>query len=149
MKKRILNGVQLVLMLISFVLLWIPYLKLQYIDLIRDLPIDASMVDVMKYEGTLFNVFGIYAIIAILCIISIIVKAEYKNRKIHVVLSIVLFLFATMSIVREGSAVGNKWTVVESNFPTYFFLACLIGAIVVSIAKCSTLATGLPSKKKK
>lgn len=149
MKKRIANGVQLVLMLVSFVLLWVPCVKLQYVDLIRDMPIDASMVDIMKYQGTVYSVFAVFAITAILCIISIIVKPEHKDGKIHVILSIVLFFFATMSIVNEGSAVGEEWMVVESKFPTYLYLACLVGAIVVSIAKRSTIITGLPSKKEK
>ena len=149
MKKRIANGIQLVLMFISFILLWIPCIKLQYIDLIRDMPVDTSMVDVMKYQGTLYSVFAIFAITAILCIISIIVKPEHKDGKIHVILSIVLFFFATMSIVKEGSAVGQEWMVAESNFPTYLYLGCIVGAVVVSIAKRSTIITGLPSKKER
>lgn len=149
MKKRIANGIQLVLMLISFITLWIPSIKLQYVDMLRDMPIDASMVDVLKHNGTAFSLFIIFAITALLCIISIMVKPEHKDGKIHIIMSVVLLVYGTLSGVAEGSAVGTEWMVVESNFPTYLYFGCLLGAVIVSIAKRSTIITGIPYKKEK
>ena len=149
MKKRIANGIQLVLMLISFITLWIPSIKLQYVDMLRDMPIDASMVDVLKHNGTAFSLFIIFAITALLCIISIMVKPEHKDGKIHIIMSVVLLVYGTLSGVAEGSAVGTEWMVVESNFPTYLYFGCLLGAVIVSMAKRSTIITGIPYKKEK
>ena len=148
MKKRIANGVQLLFMLASFIMLWIPCIKIQDVDLIRDLPIETHAVGIM-IKGNAYALFAIYAIVALMCIISIIVKPQHRDGKIHIVMSIVLFFYAvSMVSVEVGKAVGDKWMIAESNFPTGLYLICLVIVVAISIAKRSTIITGLPSTKK-
>lgn len=149
LKKRIANGIQLIFMIASFVILWIPCIKIQYVDLIRDMPIDTHAIGIMP-KGNVYALFAVYAVTALLCIISIIVKPEHKDGKIHIIMSIVLFIYSiSMTNVEVGKAVGTEWMIAESNFPVYFYLGCLLAVVIVSIAKRSTIITGLPSKKEK
>lgn len=136
-------------MIASFVILWIPCIKIQYVDQIRDMPIDTHAIGIMP-KGNVYALFAVYAVTALLCIISIIVKPEHKDGKIHIVMSVVLFFYAISMInVEVGKAVGTERMIAESNFPVYLYLGCLLAVVIVSIAKRSTIITGLPSKKEK
>lgn len=148
MKKKIANGVELLLLVISFIMLWIPCIKIQYVEMLRDLPISTHAVGIMEKTNA-YMVFAIYAITAVMCIISIVVKAEHRDGKMHVIMPVVLFFYAVAMLNVEVGKVIGEWEIVESKFPVPVFLACLFGAIAISIIKRSTIITGLPSSKNK
>lgn len=149
MKKRIANGIQLIFMLVAFIILWIPCIKIQHVDLIRYVPIDTHAVGIMA-NGSAYILFAIFAVTALMCIISIVTNPEHKDGKMHIIMPIILFLYAVSMInVDVGSAVGTEWKIAESNFPVYLYLGCLFAAIVTSIVKRSSIITGLPSTKEK
>ena len=148
MKKRIANGIQLIFMLVAFIILWIPCIKIQYVDLIRDMPIKTHAIGIMD-KGTAYALFAIFAVTALMCIVSIIANPEHKDGKMHIIMPIIMFFYSTIGNVTEGSAVGTEWIIVESKFPTYLYLGCLAMVIVMSIVKRSSVITGLSSKKEK
>lgn len=143
MKKRIANGLELLLLLVSFIILWLPTLKVQHVDLIRDLPLDAYALGLVP-RGNVYIIFFFYAITALMCIISIFVKSEHRDGKMHVIMLILLFLWTAPMLHVQVGTVVDEWKIVESTFPIYLFLGCLLSVFIISIAKRSTVIAGLP-----
>ena len=145
MKKRIANGIQLILIISAFIVLWIPCIEIQHVDLIRYTPIKTHAIGVMD-KGTAYVIFALFAINALMCIISIVTKSEHKDGKAHIVMPIIMFFYAATINVEEGNAVGAEWVIVKSNFSTLLFLVLFALIIAISIAKRSSIIAGLPSK---
>lgn len=143
MKKRIANGLELLLLLVSFIILWLPTLKVQHVDLIRDLPLDAYALGLVP-RGNVYIIFFFYAITALMCIISIFVKSEHRDGKMHVIMPILLFLWTAPMLHVQVGTVVDEWEIVESTFPIYLFLGCLLSVFIISIVKRSTVIAGLP-----
>lgn len=148
MKKRIANGLELVLLLVSFVIMWIPCISVQYVELIRELPLETNVLGLVP-DGSKYMLLFLYAVNALLCVISILVKPEHRDGKLHVILPIMLIFFASPLIRAEVGEVIYGWEVVKSSFPSYLYWGCLFGAFVISIAKRSTIIAGLPNKEPK
>ena len=144
MKKRIANGIELFFILAAYIMLWIPN---DVINAPHKYQVDVVSIfslipeSVMRFETFLF------AVNAILCIISIIVKPEHKDGKTHVIMAIILFMFTWYN--------GHSGVTIQSieigatSFPCTLYLFCLVAIVVISIAKRSTIITGIPSKKEK
>lgn len=130
MKKRIANGLELLLLLVSFIILWLPTLKVQHVDLIRDLPLDAYALGLVP-RGNVYIIFFFYAITALMCIISIFVKSEHRDGKMHVIMPILLFLWTAPMLHVQVGTVVDEWEIVESTFPIYLFLGCLLSVFTV------------------
>ena len=145
MKKRIANGIELFFILAAYIILRIPYFTIYA-------PHKLNQVDVVSIfssipESEMRFVTALFAVNAILCIISIIVKPEHKDGKTHVIMAIILFMFTWYyghsGITSQFIEIG------ATSFPCTLYLFCLVAIVVISIAKRSTIITGIPSKKEK
>ena len=155
MKKRIANGIELFFILAAYIMLWIPNVtiyaphELNQVDVVSIFSILSE--DGMCFYPAFYSAF--FAVNAILCIISIIVKPEHKDGKTHVIMAIFLFLFA--STFGYEPSIKGIWNeilteeIVATSFPCALYLFCLVAIVVISIAKRSTIITGIPSKKEK
>ena len=143
MKKKIANGLELILLIVSFILLWIPTLKVQYVVLLRELPLETYALALVE-KGAAYGIIILYGINALMCLISIIVKPEHRDGKMHIIMPILLFLYNVSFLRVEIGTVAGKWEIVESNFPVPLFLGCMAGVFVISIVKRSTIIAGIP-----
>ncbi len=143
MKKKIANLIEIVFILISYAMLWLPLLSIQYTKMKREMPISVSPMG-LNQKITVYIITIICAINIIMCLFSIFTKKEYRDGKLHVFMPIVMFFYmASMNSFDVGKIIG-EWTVVENRFPSVILLACMICVIVISILKRSPLIVGLP-----
>lgn len=144
MKKKIANGLELLLMLVSFILLWLPTLKIGLAASNNtSLITDGSIIGFTE-RGRVYVIFFLYAVTALMCIISIIAKPEHRDGKMHIIMPILLFLYCASAGSYEVGTVEQGFKIVANNFPVYLFLGLHLGIIIISIAKRSTLIAGLP-----
>lgn len=144
MKKKIANGLELLLLVISFILLTLPTLKINLAASNNaSLAVDGSIIGFTE-RGQVYVIFFLYAVTALMCIISIIAKSEHRDGKMHIIMPILLFLYCITAGSYEVDTVKNGFRIVENNFPVYLFLGTYLGIIIISIAKRSTLIAGLP-----
>ena len=145
MKKKIANGLELLLLFVSFILLTLPTLKIVLAASNNtSLAVDGSIIGFTE-RGQVYVIFFLYAVTALMCIISIIAKPKHRDGKMHVIMPILLFLYCVSAGNYEVDTVKNGFRIVENNFPVYLFLGLYLGIIIISIAKRSTLIAGLPS----
>lgn len=142
MKKRIANGLELVLLLVTFILLWLPTLEVHYVKVSSPLLVTTFALGLVR-RGNVYTIIFLYAVTALMCIISIVSDPKHRDGKMHVVMPILLLLWVVPIKVSEGSIVG-EFEIVISSFPRLLFLCCFIGIFIISIAKRSTLIAGLP-----
>lgn len=143
MKKRIANIVEIVLILISYGMLWLPLVSLQYTKMMRELPVSVSPMG-LNTKATVCVITIVCLINIVMCMFSIFTKKEYKDGIVHVIMPIVMFFYlASMNSFSVGKIIG-EWTVVENRFPSTILLICMVCVIVVSIVKRSPLIVGLP-----
>ena len=143
MKKKLANIVEVVFILISYAMLWLPLVSVQYTKLMREMPISVSPMGLTQ-RITVYIITIICAINVIMCLFSIFTKKEYRDGKMHVFMPIVMFFYmASMNSFGVGEVIG-EWTVVENRFPSIVLLVCMVCVIVISIVKRSPLIVGLP-----
>ena len=131
-------------MLVSFILLWLPTLKIGLAASNNpSLITDGSIIGFTE-KGQVYVIFFLYAVTALMCIISIIVKPEHRDGKMHVIMPILLFLYCVSAGSYEVDTVKDGFKIVANNCPVYLFLGLHFGIIIISIAKRSTLIAGLP-----
>lgn len=144
MRKRIANGVELLLLLVSFVMLWLPLLQIQYVPLHREMPLEANVIGLAE-KGFAYGIFGLYGITALMCLVSILAKPENRDGKMHVIMPVLLFLYCASGLHAEVGTVVGDWEIVASSFPTMIYLGLFLAILAISIAKRSTLIAGNPT----
>ena len=93
MKKKIANGLELLLLFVSFILLTLPTLKIVLAASNNtSLAVDGSIIGFTE-RGLVYVIFFLYAVTALMCIISIIAKPKHRDGKMHVIMPILLFLY--------------------------------------------------------
>lgn len=146
MKKKIANGLELLFLLVSFIILWIPTLTVTFTNYSGDVTANTHALGLL-IRWDVYVIFFFYAVTALMCIISIFVKPEHRDGKMHVIMPILLFLWTVSRLKIEVGTIVDKFVIVESRFPIYPFLLCLLGVFIISIAKRSTIIAGIPTVK--
>ncbi len=146
MKKKIANGIELLFLIVSYIIMLISPVTIRVIS-----PNELTYVTTMpvmdiigKYPVMLIPMYALFLLCVIMCIVSILSKNEHRDGRIHSILAIILFLYVNYCLV---SCSGGYGEIVSSKFPTGIFEFCLFAVIVVSFVKRSTLITGLPQVK--
>lgn len=148
MKKKIANGLELLLLLVSFIILWLPTLTVTFANYSGDVTANTHVLGLLP-RGNVYIIFFFYAVTALMCIISIFVKPEHRDGKMHVIMPVLLFLWTVSGLKIDVGTIVDKFVIVESRFPIYPFLLCLLGVFIISIAKRSTIIAGIPTVKMK
>ena len=148
MKKKIANGLELFLLLVSFIILWLPTLTVTFANYSGDVTANTHAFGLMT-RGSVYIIFFLYAVTALMCIISILVNREHRDGKMHVIMPVLLFLYAVSQVKIDVGTIIGEFVIVESRFPIYLFLLCLLGVFIISIAKRSTIIAGIPTVKMK
>lgn len=151
MKKKIVNAIQLVLMLVVFVLLKLPSVEAYHITASNPTAGHISVFSLIE-AGMTFTTWILYllfAIIMLMCVVSIIAKSEHKDAKIHCSLPIFWFIVLAYGIiVSTTNADGSAWVIVSSEgFNGMLVLGLGLAVVVLGFLKRSTLITGLPKEK--
>lgn len=143
MKKKVANAVELILLIVSFIMLWLPLISLQYTDLLRPMPITASVIGITTRRMA-YALFALYGINAFMCLLSVITKKEHRDGKLHAIMPIILFLYCATGPNTSVGEVHGDWIIVASSFPTYLFLALMLGVVAVGFIKRTALIAGVP-----
>ncbi len=129
MKKRIVNAVQLLLIIVSYIMLSIANIKL----------VSGGAVSVLgaskKYALQFYPMCVLYLVCAIMCIVSIVSKKAYKDGKIHSILAVILFFITNWNM---ATCVSSD-EIAVNNFPVLAFEIILFLAVVISFVKRSPL----------
>jgi hypothetical protein len=144
MKKKIANALELVFLIVSFVLLWIPCVSVVSNSGTGTLGHTSVFALVSFYKVVTIPMCVLYALCAIMCIISILSKDIHKDGKAHCFVPILLFLSANWTLISCGNG-SDRLTVVSSQFPAVLFEACLFAVVVIGFAKRSSLVAGFPN----
>ena len=145
MKKKIANVLEIVLFIIAFVMLWLPLLSVQAVELVRPLPLEVSVMGITE-TAFVYVICFLFGVNILMCLVSIIVKKQHRDGKMHVIMPILLFSYCCTITISVGTVTSDGvWEIVECAFPSMLFLGCLFGAIIISIVKRSTIIAGLPT----
>lgn len=140
MKKKIANGIELLFLIVSYIIMLIPC--------ITSKKLYGSTVSAMDTIGEFpFYIISLYVLLllcVVMCIVSILSKKEHRDGRIHSILAIIFFLYVNYCILACG--IGHNENIL-TEFPTGIFEFCLFAVIVVSFVKRSTLIAGLPAVK--
>lgn len=147
MKKKIANGIELLLLIVSFILL-----NIKCLTVLITTPTgfqfqhETSHLDWFFRESSLQTIPMClwFLLCAVMCVISIFSKNEYKDGKAHPVLAILLFISVNYNIISMTS--GND--ILANNFPGIFFEIILFLAVVVAFAKRSSIIAETPNKNR-
>ena len=129
MKKKIANGLELLLLLVSFVILWLPTLTVTFANYSGDVTANAHALGLLP-RGNVYIIFFFYAVTALMCIISIFVKPEHRDGKMHVIMPVLLFLWTVSGLKIDVGTIVDEFVIVESRFPIYPFLLCFLGFLL-------------------
>lgn len=146
MKKKIVNGIELLFLTASFVIMSIPCITMM-VSTAKDVTYETSMsaMDIIgKYPIMKLPLIVLFLLCFVMCIVSIISKKEHRDGRIHSVLAIILFVYANYCIIACSGGYGET---ISSKFPTELFELCLFAVIITSFLKRSTLIAGLPEVK--
>ena len=143
MKKKIANGIELLFLLASLVMLLIP----------TTLP-SSSVMETWGEKTSVMNLIGIYpinaiplyvwfALCTIMCVVSIISKNTQKDGFIHSLVAILLFIQTNWCLISTTGSDG----ILMTNFPTGIFEICLFAVVVMSFVKRSAMIVGAPEVK--
>lgn len=136
MKKKIANGIELLFLIVSYVIMLIPCIAMYGTTM--------SAMDIIgKFPIMKIPMYALFLLCVVMCIVSILSKKEHRDGRIHSILAIILFLYVNYCII--SCSVG--YDEILTKFPTGIFEFCLFSVIVVSFVKRSTLITGLPEVK--
>lgn len=146
MKKKIANGVELLFLIISFVIMLIPCITLA-VTSPKGLTYETTMSamdTISKFPIMKIPMLVLFLLCAVMCIVSIVSKQKHRDGRIHSILAIILFLYANYCVIACGAGYGE---IISTKFPTAIFELCLFAVVVVSFVKRSTLIAGLPEIK--
>lgn len=148
MKKKIANGIELILLIITFVVLNIATIQVGNLDVpTATLGHMKPLTLINHYILQAFPMYFLYVTIAIMCVVSIITKNEHRDGKMHSILPILWFLIVNWNIICLQGEIGS-WLIVSSEkFPATLFEVCAIAVVVLGFVKRSTLIAGLPKEK--
>ena len=143
MKKKIANGIELLFLIASYVIMLIPCVTMETGYSARKVVSAVDIVGNFPIRNTIMYV--LFLLCAAMCVISILTKKKgHIDGLIHSILAIILFLYINYCLIFCWRAYGKT---ISNNFPTFIFEICLFAVIVVSFVKRSTLITGLPVVK--
>jgi len=146
LKKKIANGIELLLLLVSYIIMIVPCITM-VITTSKEFTYEATMsaMDIIgSFPVLKIPMYALFLLCAVMCIVSILSKKEHRDGRIHSILAIILFLYVNYCIISCSAVYGET---VSNKFPTGIFELCLFAVIVVSFVKRSTLITGLPEVK--
>ena len=146
MKKKIANGIELLFLIVSYVIMLIPCITMG-VTTSKEFTYETTMsaMDIIgKFPIMKIPMYALFLLCVVMCIVSILSKKEHRDGRIHSILAIILFLYVNYCII---SCSGGYGETVSTKFPTGIFEFCLFAVIVVSFVKRSTLITGLPEVK--
>ena len=128
MKKKIANVIELLLIITSLAMLYVPCMQLKSGEYV-------AAINTFSSENVEFHFMWVmYTICIIMCVISIISKNQYKDGRIHGIVAILLF------IVVNWNAFGiPSEAFLVNNFPVGVFEIVMLSIIVVAIAKRSPM----------
>lgn len=144
MKKKIANGLEIVLLVITLLILNTASIKVVPYDYPTATPGSIKPLSLMFHYVTVYPMLFFYAVCIIMCLISIFVKKDHRDGRIHGISAILLFVFANWNLIALQDQVGDWFIVSYGTFPAMLVEVCLIGAVVISIAKRSTIIAGHP-----
>ncbi len=144
MKKKIANGIEVVFLIVSYVILLIPCITMAVTTPKGGYTYETIMsaMDIIgKYPIMKVPMYVLFLLCVIMCVVSIISKKEHRDGRIHSILAIILFIYVNYCIIACSGGYGET---ISTKFPTGIFEFCLFAVIVVSFVKRSTIVTGLP-----
>ena len=143
MKKKIANGIELILLVISFVIMLIPCVDMM-VTTAKDVTYETTMsvMDIIgKFPIMKIPMIVLFLLCVVMCAVSVISKKEHTDGRIHSILAIILFIYVNYCIIACSGGYGET---ISTKFPTGIFELCLFAIVVVSFVKRSTLIAGLP-----
>lgn len=135
MKKKIANGIQLILLIVSFILLNLPTIT-RVTDASAFATYTTSVFGcIERYPIMLVPMCVLYILSAVMCIISIVSKSTYKDGKAHGAVAILLFIVSVYNII---ACTSDEMIIDSKDFPGVVFIGLLFAVIVVAFAKRSS-----------
>lgn len=144
MKKKIANGIQLLLLVGSFIILSTKCVTvMHYASTNPSSAIQATTLALASYYATIYPMYFFYAVCAVMCVVSILTKAEHRDGKMHSVVPILWFVFVHWNLFGLTGRIGD-FVIVSNQFPAGVFEVCALGVVILGFLKRSTLIAGHP-----
>lgn len=144
MKKKIVNAIELVMLLASFVILNLATIEVQNLSVSTATNGHMAPLTLMKHYITIYPTYFFYAVIAVMCVVSIITKSEHREGRIHSILPILWFVSVNYNVITLSGKVGN-WLIVSSkDFPGMLFEGCAIAVVILGFLKRASFIAGVP-----
>ena len=146
MKKKIANGIELLFLIVSYIIMLIPCYTVS-VTTSKGFTYEttvSAMDCIGKFSIMKIPMYALFLLCVVMCIVSILSKKEHKDGRIHSILAINLFLYVNYCVISCSAGYGKT---ISTKFPTGIFEFCLFAVIVVSFVKRSTLIAGLPEVK--
>ena len=95
MKKKIANGIELLFLIVSYVIMLIPCITMG-VTTSKEFTYETTMsaMDIIgKFPIMKIPMYALFLLCVIMCIVSILSKKEHRDGRIHSILAIILFLY--------------------------------------------------------